>query len=210
MNTAALTEPTNDERRTTNDQIGEVEKATGESPTTDHQPPTTRLLMCAPTKYALKYEINPWMALANQPDLELAARQWEVLYRTLTEEVGARVELIEQHPDCPDMVFTANAGLLRGQYVALANFRHPQRQAEEPHFRAWFEQQGYRVQMLPVGCKFEGEGDALFVGDTLLAGYPLVSPRYLPLCADTDDRGLLSGRIRPLRARRHREQFRDD
>ncbi len=131
----------------------------------------TSVLMCEPTAYALKYEINPWMKLENEPDIALAARQWSELYRVLREEVWANVLLVEQAPDCPDMVFTANAGLVRGRYSLLANFRHPQRQVEEPHFKAWFEANGYKVQMPSVGCKFEGEGDALFAGDMLLAGY---------------------------------------
>lgn len=134
-------------------------------------PRLPRLLMCEPTAYALKYEINPWMSLKNAPDVALATTQWNKLYRVLTEEVGATVELIPQASDAPDMVFTANAGLVRGRYALLSNFRHPQRQVEEPHFRAWFEANGYRVLAPSIGCKFEGEGDALFVGDVLLAGY---------------------------------------
>ncbi len=153
------------------------------APAVAPEPGAARLLMCAPTAYALKYEINPWMKLENAPDVALAARQWQELYHVLTEETGATVELVEQHPDCPDMVFTANAGIVRGRYALLANFRHPQRQVEEPHFRAWFEAQDYKVQILPVGCKFEGEGDALFAGETLLAGYlkrsDIGSHRYL-------------------------------
>jgi N-dimethylarginine dimethylaminohydrolase len=131
----------------------------------------TSVLMCAPTAYALKYEINPWMRLDNMPNLDLAARQWTELYHVLRDKVGAQIELAPQALDCPDMVFTANAGLVRGRYALLSNFRHPQRQAEEPHFRAWFTAHGYKVQMPSVGCKFEGEGDALFAGDMLLAGY---------------------------------------
>lgn len=131
----------------------------------------TRVLMCAPTAYGLKYEINPWMSLQNPPDVPLAVAQWTELHRVLSQDVGATVELVPQAADCPDMVFTANAGLVRGKYVLLSNFRHPQRQLEVPHFRAWFEAHGYRVQMPSVGCKFEGEGDALFAGETLLAGY---------------------------------------
>lgn len=132
---------------------------------------SNRLLMCAPTAYGLKYEINPWMSLNNRPDLPLAAKQWENLYQALTEEAGAEAVLIPQAPDCPDMVFTANAGLVRGHIAMISNFRYPQRQAEESHFRAWFEANGYKVQMPSVGCRFEGEGDALFAGETLLAGY---------------------------------------
>lgn len=133
--------------------------------------PSNRLLMCAPTAYGLKYEINPWMSLANRPDVSLAAQQWSRLYQTLTEEVGAEVELLPQAPECPDMVFTANAGLVRGHFALISNFRYPQRQPEEAHFRAWFESNGYKVQMPSIGCKFEGEGDALFAGEMLLAGY---------------------------------------
>jgi N-dimethylarginine dimethylaminohydrolase len=134
-------------------------------------PAQTRLLMCEPTAYGLKYEINPWMRLEDQPDVALAVCQWRELYRVLTEEVGAHVEIVPQAADCPDMVFTANAGLVRGRFVLLSNFRHPQRQIEAPHFRAWFEANGYKVQQTSVGCKFEGEGDALFAGEMLLAGY---------------------------------------
>ena len=130
-----------------------------------------RLLLCAPTAYAVKYVINPWMLLENAPDLGRAEQQWNELRRILTEDIGAAVELVPQAPDCPDMVFTANAGLVRGRNVVLSNFKRPERQAEAPHYRAWFEANGYTVLTLPEDCKFEGEGDALFAGETLIAGY---------------------------------------
>ena len=132
---------------------------------------TARLLLCAPTAYALKYSINPWMKLENAPDLERAAQQWNELRRTLTEDIGATVELVPQAENCPDMVFTANAALVRGRTALLSNFKHPERQVEAPHYRKWFEANGYHVVTLPENCKFEGEGDALFAGETLLAGY---------------------------------------
>ena len=131
----------------------------------------TRLLMCAPTAYDLNYEINPWMSLSNRPDTALAERQWRVLYGVFTEQIGATVDLIPQTAQCPDMVFTANAGLVRGQIALISNFRHPERQTEEPFFRAWFETNGFDVRAPSHACKFEGEGDALFAGDTVLAGY---------------------------------------
>src|SRR5438876_10397304 len=102
-----------------------------------------RVLMCAPDAYALKYEINAWMHLDDQPDLALAARQWAELYRTLTEDVGVEVELIPQPENAPDMVFTANAGLLHGSRVLLSRFRHPERQVEVPPFRNWFAANGF-------------------------------------------------------------------
>lgn len=132
---------------------------------------SAHLLMCAPTAYGLDYVINPWMSLDNPPDKQLAAEQWQNLYRLLTENLGATVELVPQADNAPDMVFTANAGLTRKENCVLARFRHPQRQVEEPHFAAWFAANGYAVQTLPQSVAFEGEGDALFAGDTLLAGY---------------------------------------
>jgi ornithine--oxo-acid transaminase len=73
----------------------------------------------------------------------------------------------------PDMVFTANAGLAREGVVALSSFYHPERQGEEPHFRAWFREAGYAVVDLPRETPFEGEGDALFSvdGSRLWVGY---------------------------------------
>ncbi|MDE2127399.1 MAG: amidinotransferase [Armatimonadetes bacterium] len=127
--------------------------------------------MCPPTAYGVKYEINPWMHIARQPDLDLAASQWRKLYQTLTENAGATVELIEQALETPDMVFTANAGLVVGNMAVVSRFRHAERQGEERWFRAWFEAAGYNVLTLPDDCYFEGEGDALMAGDRLVAGY---------------------------------------
>jgi N-dimethylarginine dimethylaminohydrolase len=130
-----------------------------------------RLLMCAPDAYGLKYEINAWMDMDNQPDLALAAEQWAELHRVLTQNLGVQVELIHQSENAPDMVFTANAGLVSGNRVLLSRFRHPERQLEVAPFRAWFEAHGYEAIEPPNDTNFEGEGDALFVGDTLVAGY---------------------------------------
>lgn len=132
---------------------------------------TTRLLMCAPTAYGLKYEINPWMSLQHPPDTALATRQWQSLYRVLTDEIGATVALVPQAANAPDMVFTANAGLVRGGRCLLSRFRHSQRRVEEPYFADWFAENGYAVERMPDDIAFEGEGDALFAGNTLLAGY---------------------------------------
>lgn len=130
-----------------------------------------RLLMCAPEAYALKYEINDWMHLGEQPDLALAARQWNRLYCLLTEDLGAKVELVPQAENAPDMVFTANAGLVTGSRVLLSRFRHSERQVEVAPFRAWFEAHGFEPIEPPESFNFEGEGDALFAGETLVAGY---------------------------------------
>jgi N-dimethylarginine dimethylaminohydrolase len=134
-------------------------------------PKPRRLLMVPPRHYEVAYEINPWMSRLRPAERELAQEQWEGLHRVLTEQVGAEVILAEPQEGLPDMVFTANAGLVDGSRVILTNFRHKERQPEAPAFREWFEDNGYAVLELPPGRYFEGEGDALWMGETLFAGY---------------------------------------
>jgi N-dimethylarginine dimethylaminohydrolase len=136
-----------------------------------------RLLMCAPHLYDVDYVINPWMeGNVHSASRERAMEQWRKLYDQLS--LVAEVVLIDPQPGSPDMVFTANAGLLYNGEVAISSFFHPERQGEEPHFRRWFEEQGYKVLDLARATPFEGEGDALFSGDRtrLWVGY---GPRTL-------------------------------
>jgi N-dimethylarginine dimethylaminohydrolase len=132
---------------------------------------TARILMVPPRHYSVLYEINPWMNRQIAVSATEAGRQWTGLYETVTRKLGAEVLLAEPEPGLPDMVFTANAGLVFGDRVVLSNFRHPERQGEREPFRRWFTEHGFRVVELPEELTFEGEGDALFAGDTLLAGY---------------------------------------
>ncbi|MFN3651473.1 MAG: dimethylarginine dimethylaminohydrolase family protein [Armatimonadota bacterium] len=129
------------------------------------------LLMVPPAHYTVAYEINPWMNRVRAVSQEAAAGQWEGLRRVLTEEMGAVVHLAEPQPGLPDMVFTANAGLVLGETAIVSRFRHLERQGEAPHFARWFAERSFRVVELPADCFFEGEGDALFLDDTLFAGY---------------------------------------
>ncbi len=136
-----------------------------------------RLLMCAPHLYDVDYVINPWMAgNVHNASRERAMMQWQHLYDAVSKV--AEVLLIEPQPGSPDMVFTANAGLLYNGEVAVSSFTHPERQGEEPHFRRWFVEQGYKVLDIARATPFEGEGDALFSedGTRLWVGY---GPRTL-------------------------------
>jgi N-dimethylarginine dimethylaminohydrolase len=133
-----------------------------------------RLLLCPPDFYGIEYEINPWMSRSRKSDSALARAQWQGLRSTL-ESLGAKIELVSPVKGLPDMVFTANAGLVAGKRVFLARFRHKERQGEEPHFEEWFAKHGFTVERLPEKKFFEGEGDALFCGETLFCGYRLRS-----------------------------------
>ncbi|AGY57476.1 TIGR00300 family protein [Gloeobacter kilaueensis] len=150
-----------------------------------------RYLMCAPSHYEVDYVINPWMeGNVHRSSREQAERQWQGLYQLLTSL--AQVQLVEPAPGWPDMVFTANAGLVLDRNVVLSRFFHPERQGEEPYFRSWFEKQGYVVCELPEKIAFEGAGDALFdrEGRWLWAGYgfrsSLESHPYLAKYLDSE------------------------
>lgn len=134
-------------------------------------PPAARVLVCPPDYYGVVYEINPWMHREQPADLPRAGAQWQEFTRLLTHVAGAVVEPIAPHPGLPDLVFTANAGLAIGDTFVPSRFRFAQRQKEEPHFRQWFAEHGYRIADLPPDLYFEGEGDAFPVGENLFAGY---------------------------------------
>ncbi|MPZ23053.1 MAG: amidinotransferase [Dehalococcoidia bacterium] len=126
--------------------------------------------MCEPDHYEVRYEINPWMSIKRPADRRRAQSQWSALREAL-QAAGAQIELVEPVAGLPDLVFTANAGMVLGSRVVMSNFRYPERQPEEAVFRRWFEAAGYLVEVLPDRLAFEGEGDAFLVGDTLFAAY---------------------------------------
>ncbi|NEO57909.1 MAG: TIGR00300 family protein [Okeania sp. SIO3B5] len=131
-----------------------------------------RFLMCAPDHYDVDYVINPWMeGNIHKSSRDRSVEQWYKLHDIIKE--NAVVDLVTPQKGWPDMVFTANAGLILGNTVVLSRFYHKERQGEEPHFKEWFLDQGFIVHELPKDLPFEGAGDALLdrEGRYLWAGY---------------------------------------
>ncbi|MFM8294794.1 MAG: TIGR00300 family protein [Microcystaceae cyanobacterium] len=150
-----------------------------------------RILMCPPDHYDVDYVINPWMeGNIHKSSRDRAVEQWQKLYHVLKDR--ALVDLVTPAKGWPDMVFTANAGLVLGDNVVLSRFFHKERQGEEPYFKAWFEENGFTVYELPKDLPFEGAGDALFdrEGRWLWAGYgfrsELDSHPYIAEWLDTE------------------------
>lgn len=129
-----------------------------------------KVLMCPPKYFSIAYEINPWMNTSNQVDTNQAYQEWEKLTKNY-KELNVEVELIEPEKDLPDLVFTANAGLVYKDVFFPSNFRFPERQPEKQIFVNWFKSRGYRILELPSSLTFEGAGDALSCGDKLFLGY---------------------------------------
>ncbi|HEY4998740.1 MAG TPA: arginine deiminase-related protein [Usitatibacter sp.] len=118
-------------------------------------------LMCPPEYFNVAYIINPWMhGNLRKIDNAVAKQQWRSLYDVLSDR--ATVRLVLPQPGSPDMVFTANAGLVKGKRFIVSRFRYPERQYEEPYFADWFVDRGYEVSLMPRDVPFEGAGDALF------------------------------------------------
>jgi N-dimethylarginine dimethylaminohydrolase len=171
-----------------------------------------RFLMCPPRHFGVLYEINPWMHREVRVDPDLARTQWDGLVATLR-GAGAEVDTIDANADVPDLVFTANAGLVNagpghagagtagggaGQFVP-SHFRHPERQPETPVNAAWFAERGWQVDRLPDALDHEGAGDALpFTPEgghtVLLSGYSFRSDAT----AATELSTILACPVRPL------------
>jgi N-dimethylarginine dimethylaminohydrolase len=126
-------------------------------------------LMCPPTYFTVSYAINPWMDPAAGVDVALARRQWAALCETYA-CLGHTVHLIDPVPGLPDMVFAANGAIVVGGKVLGARFRHRERAGESGAYLAWFRSNGFPVVREPMSTN-EGEGDLIWAGGVLIAGY---------------------------------------
>lgn len=153
-----------------------------------------RFLCCRPTHYGVVYEINPWMDAALPVDTERAEQQWEALVATLR-QAGATVIEMAPHPELPDLVFTANAGVVAGSTFVPAHFRHRQRQPETQHGARWFDAAGWTIGRLPAELTHEGAGDALPFGADATAATPVLLVGHGPRSdsAAASPLGLLTG-----------------
>lgn len=130
--------------------------------------PARSYLMCPPEYFTVEYAINPWMNPEHAVDLNLARRQWEQL-RAAYAGLGHTVHVIEPQPGLPDMVFAANGATVIGGRVLGSRFRHQERHPEGAAYMEWFGANGFPVTE-PVAVN-EGEGDIVFAGDSVIAGY---------------------------------------
>ena len=127
--------------------------------------------MGEPGHFEVSYRINPWMEpeqwrVSADRLARDARRGWLALKRTF-ERLGATIDVQPAVAGLPDMVFTANAGVVLDRRVVLARFKCPERQGEQSHGRGFFEAlraRGVIDQVIdpPPGQLFEGAGDAIW------------------------------------------------
>jgi N-dimethylarginine dimethylaminohydrolase len=136
-------------------------------------------LMVEPNHFRVDYAINPYMDVHHQPDPVRAREQWLALVDAIRAAGGA-VEVLEQRPDSPDMVYAMNLGLAlrRGsgpgdRGVVLSHMRYAERRLECNTAEPWFTEHGFTTSYVGrdgVGAHFEA-GDAFPFGDALVVGY---------------------------------------
>jgi len=129
------------------------------------------LMMSAPEFFEVSYSINPWMDPTQwQVSADRLAQEarhgWKSL-KCAFEQLGATIDVQPAVRGQPDLVFTANAGLILDRRALLARFRCSERQGEASHNRAFFEALRARgvideVIEAPKGQVFEGAGDAVW------------------------------------------------
>jgi N-dimethylarginine dimethylaminohydrolase len=143
--------------------------ATALAATITRTPQARTYLMCPPQYFSVQYAINPWMTAGDPVDAALAMRQWHGLRDTFR-SLGHTVHAIEPEPGLPDMVFAANGATVIGGMVLGARFRYPERAGESAAYLRWFRRNGYQVSR-EAQIVNEGEGDIVFTGREILAGY---------------------------------------
>jgi len=120
----------------------------------------------------VEYVINPWMAgHEDSLSLDRAKEQWEALRDVVSR--FAEVVIIDPDPGLPDMVFTANAGVVYGNKAIASHFMPMERRPEELIFKKWFRENDFELLDLDEKIGFEGAGDCLLDrrGPWLWTGY---------------------------------------
>lgn len=141
-------------------------------------PLPTNVLMVRPLHYTVDYVINPHMAdQIGKVDKIEAHNEWN-LVRSLFDQIGINIRIIEDQEGLPDMVFCANQSLpyvdQDGQRHVFMSIMHAdQRKKEVPYIEQWYRLNGYEMHYLNEDKikDFEGCGDAIWhTGKRLLWG----------------------------------------
>ncbi len=119
------------------------------------------ILMCAPDFYGIEYEINPWMSKEKGADVARAQAQWRDL-RDILVRLGVDIRYQPPVQGLPDLVFTANAGLICRDLAIAATFRHGPRQGKPRMTRRSSSRAGSGRFSLPRRWTSRGRGTRCF------------------------------------------------
>jgi N-dimethylarginine dimethylaminohydrolase len=128
------------------------------------------VLVCAPEYFQIEYEINPWMHTDNPVEPQKARTEFDVLV-ALYKKLGVTVKHIKPAKGLPDMVFAANFGFVIDDLFIRSNFRYKERRREAELAEQYFKCQNFRVEKLPNGIFFEGQGDMFYADGKFYCGH---------------------------------------
>lgn len=125
--------------------------------------PNNNFLLIWNKHFQVNYDINPWMhCQQHNVNISEAETQFSNLINTIHISGGFSVPIDVEDVLIPDIVFTANAGIVNDKRVLLSNFFYPERQRETPHVKEIFQTLGYSVEEIDKSSiPFEGAGDCL-------------------------------------------------
>jgi len=139
------------------------------------------VLMSGAEHFSVK-ELNPYSDATDQPEVARTIAEHGAIRQAL-ESAGVQVTKVDAPAGCQDGVYTANWALVRGDTAVMSSLPGP-RQGEEAFAEAALAQLGKRIVKPPY--RFSGQGDALPVGNYLLAGSGYrTDPRVHQFLADT-------------------------
>lgn len=129
-------------------------------------------MLCPPDHFRIDDPRNPFSGTRGAPnriDPARARQQWEALKEACV-DAGLEVRVARPSPELPDQVFTANPVLAGpGRRVLASRMTYPEREGEVgPLLDALGDHEG--LGPLAEG-PYEGGGDMLWHGGTLLAGH---------------------------------------
>lgn len=136
------------------------------------------VLMVRPLHYTVQYVINPHMNdQVGKVDKVEANNEWD-LVRSLFEQIGLEVHVLEDQEGLPDMVFCANQSLPfvdknNKRQVFMSIMHADERKKEVPFIEQWYRRKGYEIHYLDEENiqDFEGCGDGIWhIGKRLLWG----------------------------------------
>src|SRR3989344_1404253 len=129
-----------------------------------------KILMCPPTYFSIKYEINPWMHVENKVN-PLKAKKEFLNLKSIYRSLGADIIEISQDKNLPDMVYAANFGFPKNNFFIKSNFKFKERKKESKLSKVYFEKLGFKIKELPENINFEGQGDLLTNGKNYFFGW---------------------------------------
>ena len=115
--------------------------------------------MVRPEHFRVEYVINPYMSVTDQPDPDRTMRQWEAL-RDAIIAAGGAVEVVDQRPDSPDMVYAMNLRLEGRRGRVMLSHAVRAAPSEALSSAPWFSGHGFEIARTGsdgIGPHFESE-----------------------------------------------------